>query len=334
MNKTFFFFLVLFFIIFTLGCGAFNKTGGSLDASATSQISKGNLNSTILVNGKEKTSFDLLGEQTAIVVVNIKNIDTKEMRNLELRVYGLNVTPKLQTPVEVMYPDSTESFQWTVRAPKLGESERLTVPLIIRACYEQTVSGRTDIVVIPKDEEVGDFGTTFTDISGAVKLEFNTAPIALVGEGNSGHSRTDVYVRNVGAGWVDYFNYSKDNLSVSKLKEVNLQLITSSNALKIKTFNDFDATKLIVNGDSSGKITQTITIKSSDTNFDLDNTGVEKSYPYFLKLVNGKELNLRLGMEVLDGSDYEQTTSELLKVNATYGYCLDLATLNVNMRGR
>lgn len=333
--KTFFTFLLLFSIILILGCIG----GGSGDVGPqTSQadIQKGNINATLLINGKETTQTSLLGEQTTEIALKYRNAGTRTMNNLQSVVVGC------LTPVSVNWdpgsdlgPGQEVYMSWTMQAPEMGQGERITCPVIIRTCYEQTSDGYTEIPVVNEDYR-DEFASASTYVRSDVLNIFNDANTFRIinAKGNDNEMLGRIYVSNSGPGWVDYVTYPVgEGLAIYKLKEINLNLTGEGN-LRFKSIAGIDASNL----ESKNWLTnegKTFSLNAADTSADFDSDNVPESYDYLLKMIGGKELSIlyKIGANADDYTGDNELVFERMNYEVTSGYCTDVATVSVILSG-
>jgi hypothetical protein len=330
-GKTFFTFLILFSLILVLGCLG-GQSGQLSQASTSSQISKGNINASISVNGKPSTEVNLLGEQTAEVSMRIKNSGTVQMKNLETTVVGCLTLESDKPAAEDVPPGSDTYLSWTLKAPEMGQGERINCQVIIRTCYDYTTDGYVEIPVASEDynEEIS-APSAFTR-SDVLSVTPQIGILRVVKDQNTYVSR--MTVTNTGPGWIDYLKYI-DGKEMYKLEKIDL---TVSGNLRFDSYSGFSAEKLKnahILGDgywlsADGK---TLTIDAVDTQaeFDATVTGYE-NYAYLLKMVSGKELTLNFNLGA-DKADYPDITYERLTYTLQHGYCTDIATITAHLSG-
>ena len=309
-RKALFAFFLLFLLVLTFGCIGETKE--------EKKNNPGILNATILINGIESNKIDLVSYQNAQVGVKIINHGTEKITNVTGRLLGCLDTNDAR--VDEILPNTQKYMSWSVKAPELGQGEKINCPTTIRLCFDYTSKGYTDLVFLPENyADVPPVGSS-TSAGDFLKFDYAFGTNRVTNEGNNEFSG-NIYLRNVGPGWVDYATYS-DGLAMNTIKNITITIIGDN--IEIIKFGDLNQSTLNNNGWLSDD-NKNITIST-------DNIG---NYKYLLKLVQGKELFFKMSMNVTNPSEFQDSTKIYnLKTEANYGYCIDIATIDTTLKGR
>jgi len=237
-RKTFFpFFLIILvsLVVFTLGCGSMGSGDGLSEQTSAAKFSKGIFNTTIHINGAEKTDLTLTSRQPAEVGVTIKNQGPDDINNLNIRAIGC-VDVEQSPAVENLQKGTTNYLSWTIRAPELGSSENFGCPLILRACFEETSNGYIEVTALPEDYSEVPSAPNYYYKSGIFATEPNFGTIRTISEPNGGAFIPDdnvfygtLKINNIGSGWVDYIGQSAESeLGIYKINKINMSLSPDS----------------------------------------------------------------------------------------------------------
>ncbi|MCD6546974.1 MAG: hypothetical protein J7K22_00250 [Nanoarchaeota archaeon] len=321
MDKKIFAFFLLFSLVLFLGCIGGNKE------KKTEEVSTGTLNATILINGKETNNLVLVSGQSAQIGLRLKNVGSRDIFNATGFLIGCLESE--ETDKYDIAPNGEQFFSWTVRAPVLGTSEIIKCPTTIRICFDSVSKGYTELIFIPETYNdvipapnyysSGDF-LKFTYNAGAMRVICNkTNGECNVADPSINNMVIAVYTRNIGPGWVDYRKYS-NGLAINTLKKLSFNL--SGDNVEIIKFGELSKEQLDNWLSDDGKYLE---IKASEAG----------DYKYLLKLVQGKELYSRIVLNVKNPDAFQDGLNVYtLNSEADYGYCVDVATINVELRGR
>ena len=313
MNKKILFaFSLLFLLALSLGC-----IGGNKNSNNNAQATSGTLNATILINGVQRNNMVLVSEQNAQIGLKLKNNGNEPIENVTGRVLGcLNSSDAF---TEEVLPHTQKYLSWDVKAPELGEGEKINCPTTIRICFDYTTKGYTDLVFVPEDYNEAPPSPSHT-VSGdylGINYKFGVARVMKQGDNEM---NGEITINNIGDGWVDYINYT-NGMSLNTLRKVNITLIGDN--IAISKFGGLDQSELS-NWLSNDKKTLILT---------ADNT--KEGYSYLTKLVQGKSLFLKLNINVTNPDSFQDGTKIYqLRTEINYGYCIDIATLDTTLSGR
>ena len=311
----FFIFISLFSLAFTFGC---LDNGLSFDGS--SSFGKGQINGTVLLNGKAGTTLNLVSEQNSQIGFKIKNVGQKEMTNVTGRLIGCLPSEneegeEIIATEEVIPPNGQSFLVWDVEALKLSQSEELTCFDIIRICYNYESTGLTELKFVPEDYSGEPEVANTADGSDMLDYEFQFGTTRVLEDGNEVNGA--IYLRNNGAGWIDYTNYN-NNKKINHLTKLNLAI--SGEGVGFSQIGDKEIEPIEKN--------LTFSLDTESDNY------VGKDYEYLLKFVQGKEDYIRTEMKVNEPDLFQDSPeTRTLTVTAEHGYCVDVATVAINMRG-
>ena len=306
-----FVFFLMFLVAFSMGCiGGENKQKNVTNS----------LNTQVLVNGIQTDKIHLVSGQSVQIGVKIKNEGNSKIENLTGRVLGCLSSGDRLPQKQELTPNSEVYLSWDIKAPQMGEGETINCPTTIRICFETETKGYTDLVFLPEDYSEEPPVAHKESFSDFLKFDYNFGVMRVIDSTEEGKNTFsgNIYLTNVGNGWVDYISY-KNNLNLNVLKELNVTLVGDN----IK-FTSFGGVKNIPNNwiSNNGK---TLVITPS-------NVG---DYSYILRLIQGKELFEKVGFETTDSGKFQDSTHIYqLKTSAKYGYCIDVATLDTTLSGR
>jgi hypothetical protein len=332
MNKAFFAFLILFLLVFVLGCINVGGGGGQVGpATSSAKITKGILNATVLINGVETISVPLTSQQIAEIGVKLRNIGSDKITNVTGKMYGClnDTTDGANAKSAELRPNEETYLSWRLQAPTMGQSERLTCPVIMRICFDYITDGYTDIVTLPEDYSGVPPIANIYVTKDLLDMTFDIGTLRIINRADANIVTGNLIISNIGPGWVDYVNYpANSGLEMNKIRSINLTLASKDNGLFINEINEVKKSTLENAGwlTSNGK---TIMISSATTR--VGNT----SYDYLLEMIGGKELRWRMTFDVKDPSVYQNETSlETLNVVVDHGYCIDIASIDAVLSGR
>ena len=233
-RKTFFpFFLILVFIVlFILGCTSFGGQGDLTTQSSSAKFSKGIFNTSILVNGASKTELSLTSKQPAEIGITLKNEGPNDINNIKIRAIGCveNVAPSNGiVDKDSLTKGATDYFSWTVRAPEMGSSESFSCPLILRACFEETSSGYMELVVVNETYSVAPSTPNFFYQSGIFTTEPNFGVFRIINDKEPDVLYGSFKINNKGFGWIDYLNQTQESdLEINKIKRISMSIDPAS----------------------------------------------------------------------------------------------------------
>ncbi len=318
MDKKIFGFFLLFSLVLFLGC-----IGGGEKPSSEEQVgivNKGTLNATILINGKPGDSITLLSSQSAQIGLTLKNSGLRTLGNVTGMLLGC-LESDLDNPGDIE-PKSAQYLSWTVTAPLLGTSEIIKCPTSIRICFDYDSSSYTELVFIPEDYREAPPAPNAATASDFFAFSYNFGVIRVLKSGLN-EIVGQISIKNVGPGWVDYIRYQGTNLQIYTVKKLTID-ISDIDGVEIVRYGELSQDKLIENGwlDDNKKV---LTITE-------ENAG---NYLYFLKMIQGKELVPRIVLNITNPELFQDSVNVYtMDVDVEHGYCIDMATINTEMRGR
>ncbi|MCD6575541.1 MAG: hypothetical protein J7K73_00065 [Nanoarchaeota archaeon] len=304
-------FSLLFLLALTFGCIGGKKEEGSGEQGV------GTLNATILVNGVKTNTLNLVSNQNAQIGIKIKNTGVNPIENVTGRILGCLEAEDAY--VDEILPNNQRYMSWDVRAPEMGEGERINCPTTIRICFDYNSKGYTDLVFIPGDyNDVPPSPSRYVS-SDFLDIAYNFGVDRVIPDSDENTLSGQIIIKNVGPGWVDYINYS-NNLSLNTIRKINITLIGDN--IEITKFGGLSKSEL---GDWLSDDGKSLVITS-------DNVG---EYKYLLKLIQGKELFLKMNIEPTNPAAFQESTKIYqLRTEINHGYCIDIATLDTTLRGR
>ena len=309
MNKNFFYFLLIFSLILILGCIDGGQQQQPTSNETVGQFSKGTFSAKVIVNGQSTNMMTLLSQQSAQIGLQIQNVGGSDIKNVKAILVGC-VEGTVHKDKANITAGSQDFFSWTVTAPPLSQSELINCPTTIRVCYDRISRGYTELKFIPDAYlDAPEPPNSFSD-SDVLATTFNIGVTRVLNNSPNDFSGT-ITISNIGPGWVDYVSYT-DGLSINTLRKLTIN-VSSSNVV---------ITKL---RDTPGNY---------GSSFVLDATTAGSNIS-LLKLVQGNELYLPIRLNVTNSNPYQSAPiTETLNVEIDHGYCLDLATIQVTLRGR
>ncbi|MDD5181862.1 MAG: hypothetical protein PHC66_01675 [Candidatus Nanoarchaeia archaeon] len=281
-------------MVFILGCSSFGGDGLSKQTTAA-KFSKGVFNSTILINGAEKTELTLTNRQPAEIGLFVKNQGPNDINNVNIRAIGCVDIDSSQSTKSVVQKGTTDYFSWSIRAPELGTSESFSCPLILRACFEETSNGYMELVVVNETYSEAPSTPNFYYKSGIFTIEPNFGAFRII---NDLKSDPDVLygtlkIKNTGSGWIDYLNQTEESdLEINKIKKINMT-IDSSSALEFYKIGDISK----ASGSAIYSYVTTGSAQSSHCDSDMGD-GYETT-------INGHSAYCRYVRDCTDGKFYE-----------------------------
>jgi len=318
LNKNFFYFLLIFSLILILGCIG----GGQQQATpneTSGQFSKGTFSAKVIVNGQTTNTMTLLSQQSAQIGLQIQNVGGSDLKNVKAILVGCaeGVVHKDKANITA---GAQDFFSWTVTAQSLSQSEIINCPTTIRVCYDRISRGYTELKFIPEDYlDVPEPPNSFSD-SDVLATTFNIGVTRVLTNISNDFSST-ITISNIGQGWVDYANYT-GSLSLNTLRKLTIN-ISSPNVVITKLRDALVPVRNIT--EISGSNWTAVVLNASTAGPDIS----------LLKLVQGNELYLPIRLNVTNANPYQSAPiTETLNVEIDHGYCLDLATIQVTLRGR
>jgi len=322
-TKNLFIFLLIF-LAFVFGC-----VGGPAETKATTEVATGPINGTVLLNGNPGNVLNLVSGQIAEISLDMRNVGVTEMKNIEARLIGCLPAREGSEEIakeESLSPNERTFLSWSVQALELGQSEIINCQDILRVCYDTESKGIREIKFLPEawtgEQEVAHSSTT----SDVLDFKYSIGTFRVLKSGENILSGT-IKIENVGPGWVDYMNRSrllrdgKPALKMNHLKSLNITI--SGEGVKFISISDLKGNDLTPYLTNNGR-TIYLSIDQIDENYD-----------YLLKLIQGKELYLKFQLEVTDPDLFQDSPiTRTLSIEADHGYCIDVATITVKMRGR
>lgn len=344
MNKNHFALLgfsLLFLVVFSLGCSGFKLPGSGGDGGGTTNataasVSKGPINATVLVNGKPNLDIDLVSEQNAQVGIQLQNIGNLKMSNVSAMIIGcVDVSKPLAFEAEL---DRNERryFSWDIKALKLSSSETMKCSETIRLCFDSVYSAYTDLIIVPETYQEAPAEASSSSSSNLLTTDFNFGVIRVL-QGGDNKITGSITIRNAAPGWVGYINYTgyNKNLAQNEFRTIQIGLSNTSSM----GFTKFGEERANITpgsiGYQLGILPAQITLDANRVTVFDDVTKQNKSYAYLLKMVGGKEISVGIGLDIVDGAYYQAAPKiERLNMTVTHGYCIDIASISVSMRGR
>jgi hypothetical protein len=308
LNKNFFYFLIIFSLILILGCiGGGQQQATSNETSG--QFSKGTFSAKVIVNGQNTNMMTLLSQQSAQIGLQIQNVGGSDLKNVKAILVGCaeGVVHKDKANITA---GGQDFFSWTVTAPSLSQSEIINCPTTIRVCYDRISRGYTELKFIPEDYlDTPEPPNSYSD-SDVLATTFNIGVTRVLKNGPNDFSGA-ITISNIGPGWVDYVTYT-EGLSINTLRKLTINISSPNVAI----------TKL---RDEPGNYGSTFVLDAATAGSKIS----------LLKLVQGNELYLPIRLNVTNANPYQSAPiTETLNVEIDHGYCLDLATIQVTLRGR
>ena len=312
MDRRLFVFFLLFLLVLSFGC-----TGGSKEKPH--QQNTGSLNATVLVNGIQSDTLSLVSNQNAQIGVNLKNNGVRTLFNVTGRLLGC--LEANDSNISEILPNTKNYLSWDVKAPEMGEGETMNCPTTIRICFNYTSKGYTDIVFVPENYNDIPPASSSTSSSDYFNFNYKFGVNRVINNSNDNTFSGEIYLKNIGPGWVDYVNYS-NGLSMNMLRSINLTLIGDN--LEIVKFGGLNQSTLQSNG----------WLRNNNKTLNINSSNVD-SYGYLIKLIQGKELFDKMTLNVTNSHAFQDSTYIAgLKTEVNHGYCIDVATLNTQLSGR
>jgi|GEM_PF-2802134 len=310
MKKFLFLFFISSLIILILGCS---------QPQTQESINMNELNATVIINGKETNSIELIPYQNAEVGVKITNNGKYEMKNVSLKlISGVKNTPKKTNEI-IMVPGQTMYFSWSISGISLSSNERITIPASIKVCFDYISKGYSDIVFIPESytdippSSSGNFASDYLSIT----HDFGVNRIIPNG---INEIRGKIILKNIGKGNIDYPDYSSDynkGMTINKLRSIKINL-TAPDA-KIVEFN----------GNSN------LENWTKNPGWSLEiNKSNEGEFSRTLTLLQANELSLPITINITDTNKYQEQRIERIYTEIEHGYCINTANFNIIMKGQ
>lgn len=302
MDKKFFcFFLFFFFIVLTMGC---IDIGNGEEVEEKEMI--GEISSTILIDGVERNTLDLISGQGAEIGLNIKNHGTKSIENVTIRMVGYLKEDYSNNETDEIFPNTEYYFNWGVIAPELGSGERISSPVFFRVCFDSNTVSYSDVITIPEGHgsPPTPYSTTSSDY---LTVLYNIPPTRII-SGRENRIVGEIIIRNIGSGSIDYEIY-RDGLTRNTLRDITVELKGLPGA-EIARYSGREIGDTIVSLDS----------RDEDINL--------------LRLIRGHELRARIEITIPDLDEYQRTTQiGGLELDINHGYCIDTPSITLNLRG-
>lgn len=309
-KKILFAFSLLFLLALTFGC-----IGGSKEKEKSNL---GSINATILINGVESNKMNLVSNQNAQVGVKISNYGTGTIKNVTGKLLGCIGTKDAHA--DEILPNTQKYISWSVKAPELGQGESINCPTTIRLCFDYTSKGYINLIFLPENYTEAPPVASSTSSGDFLKFSYAFGINRITNEGDNEFSG-NIYLKNIGPGWVDYATYS-NGLAMNTIK--NMTITIQGDNIEIIKFGSLNQSTLHKKGWLTSD-NKNLTISAKDIG----------NYKYLLKLIQGKELFLKLSMNVTNPTSFQDSTKIYnLRTEANYGYCIDIATIDTTLRGR
>ena len=314
MNKNFFYFLLIFSLILILGCIDGGQQQQPTSNESVGQFSKGTFSAKVIVNGQSTNMMTLLSQQSAQIGLQIQNVGGSDIKNVKAILVGCVEGNATKDKANIT-AGGQDFFSWTVKAPSLSQSEIINCPTTIRVCYDRISRGYTELKFIPDAYvEAPEAPNSYSD-SDVLATTFNIGVIRVLNNGPNEFSGA-ITISNIGRGWVDYVNYT-DSLSINTLRKLAINISSQEGSLQNVLITKLRDLPINPTG------TFVLEAASAGTSISL------------LKLVQGNELYLPIRLNVTNAAAFQTAPiTETLNVEIDHGYCLDLATIQVSLRGR
>jgi hypothetical protein len=239
-----------------MGCTG-GGNGNLSEQTASAKFSKGIFNSTIKINGAEKTAITLGSKQPAEIGLVVKNEGPNDVSNMTFRAIGC---VDYDNPINgivnrtLLAKGVTDYISWSVRAPELGTSESFSCPLIIRTCFNEISKGYFEIDVLPENyTNVPGTANSYYQ-SGLFKTASDFGVLRII-NGSSNIYYGTLRLNNSGSGWIDYINQSPEsNLGADKIRSIKMD-ITGNTGIDFYKIGDYQVseasagTKYLTTGD-------------------------------------------------------------------------------------
>lgn len=306
-------FLFLFFIITSLGCIGPLQDGGDGEPKKNKTV-EGVLKSKILINGENKKSVTLISEQRAEVGVQVQNIGNQTLYNLSAKLIGIDWEGENETEIDEMKPGQENYLFWTVKAPEMSSGQEITMPARIRAYFDRTSEGYTDLKIYPA--KMGSVSPPIEHSRGKlIDMEFNVGVVRMLNQ--SKNITGELKLKNTGPGWVDYPTYNKSKghcKGMNLIRKVSLNI--SSNKSDRITFIEPEA------GD----------LKNENKTLVLECNEVENSNLYRLRMLDQSRLKIPFELNIPKSYSGNRYTGRIY-VEVNYGYATKLTGADITMEG-
>jgi hypothetical protein len=252
--------------------------------------------------------------------VNLKNNGIRTMTNVTGKLLGC--LDANDSHVDEILPNTKNYLNWDVKAPEMGEGETMNCPTTLRICFDYISKGYTDLIFLPENYSDVPPSPGSTSSSDYLNFGYKFGVNRVISGSNDNTFSGEIYIRNIGPGWVDYANYS-NGLSMNTLRSINLTLVGDN--LEIVKFGGLNQPTL----HSKGWLTNNNKTLMITTSKNIEN------YGYLIKLIQGKELFDKITLNVTDSSAFQDNSYiASLKTEVNHGYCIDAATINTRLSGR